>query len=158
MPILFEQIVTPDAQDLTDLVKIYLDYPQTVAAESSQQATIKCFQERLAQPDQTLYAARFNGRLLAAVWINTSSDHWQLEQLCVRKLTRRRGVASKLLSDLQALARRQHTALGLSIKQSDPAIEQLMDKLGFMSTSADTYQWIPAEEAVQKGDQGSGQQ
>ena len=47
-----------------------------------------------------LYAARFNERLLAAVRVTLSADQGQLEDLCVREVTRRRGVGQYLLEEV----------------------------------------------------------
>lgn len=46
-----------------------------------------------------LYAARFNDRLLAAMQLIRSGERAQLAALCVREVTRRRGVGQYLLEE-----------------------------------------------------------
>ena len=51
-----------------------------------------------------IFAARFNDRLLGALMIDVQDDgSWLLHSLCIRKMTRERGVGSRLL---QLLAER----------------------------------------------------
>lgn len=47
-----------------------------------------------------LYAARFNERLLAAVRVTLSEHQGELRDLCVREVTRRRGVGQYLLEEV----------------------------------------------------------
>lgn len=47
-----------------------------------------------------LYAARFNERLLAAVRVTLSDTQGLLEDLCVREVTRRRGVGQYLVEEV----------------------------------------------------------
>lgn len=47
-----------------------------------------------------LYAARFNERLLAAVRVTLNGDQGVLASLCVREVTRRRGVGQYLVEEV----------------------------------------------------------
>lgn len=47
-----------------------------------------------------LYAARFNERLLAAVHVTLTDKQGVLDDLCVREVTRRRGVGLYLVSEV----------------------------------------------------------
>ena len=47
-----------------------------------------------------IYAARFNERLLAAVRVTLSEHQGELRDLCVREVTRRRGVGQYLLEEV----------------------------------------------------------
>lgn len=47
-----------------------------------------------------LYAARFNERLLGAVRVTLNNTQGTLEALCVREVTRRRGVGHYLLEEV----------------------------------------------------------
>lgn len=47
-----------------------------------------------------LYAARFNERLLAAVRVTLNEHQGELRDLCVREVTRRRGVGQYLLEEV----------------------------------------------------------
>ena len=49
--------------------------------------------------DGSLIAGRFNDRLLGAARLQRHQDVWHLSQLCVRKITRRRGVAERLVNE-----------------------------------------------------------
>lgn len=49
-----------------------------------------------------IFAARFNDRLLGAVKVLVSDKGAELIDLCIREVTRRRGVGLYLLEDLQA--------------------------------------------------------
>ena len=72
-------------QDRICLGKIW---PEWIPAESA------------LNDNHRLYAARFNERLLAAVRVTLSADQGQLEDLCVREVTRRRGVGQYLLEEV----------------------------------------------------------
>ena len=47
-----------------------------------------------------LYAARFNERLLAAVRVTLDGNQGTLDDLCVREITRRRGVGQYLIEEV----------------------------------------------------------
>ena len=49
--------------------------------------------------EHRLYAARFNERLLGAVRVTLEGDRARLDDLCVREVTRRRGVGQYLLEE-----------------------------------------------------------
>jgi ribosomal protein S18 acetylase RimI-like enzyme len=142
MPIILEQISHPGAEDRNDLIKIYQDYPKTL--DSNQHSSLgEWIDQRLAD-GQTLFAGRFNGRLLAAIWGSSDQQQLQLEYLCVRKLTRRRGVARQLLTLLIKQARQQQ--LKLTIKQPLVSIElsSLLKELDFRCITQDEQSkcWI----------------
>lgn len=71
------------SQDRADLQKIW---PQCDPAELQQQLA-----------NQQLYVARFNDRLLAAVWLKLAAGEGEFSDLCVREVTRRRGVGKYLI-------------------------------------------------------------
>lgn len=81
-------------QDRLDLAKIWPD------------ADIAMLENSLDEYHQ-LYAAKFNGRLLAAVKVCLHGTQGQLEAFMVREVTRRRGVGSYLLEQVLA----QNTAI-----------------------------------------------
>ena len=92
MPVQLEIINQPDPSDLADLEKIYADYPLPPVASLADWL----FDQREA--GNTLVAGRFNGRLLAALWLGRDG---RINHLCVRASTRRRGTARQLLQLLQ---------------------------------------------------------
>lgn len=100
MPIVVESIHAATYQDQEDLQKIYRDAPAWLLAPFSDgQSLIEA-----GLSEGTLLAARFNDRLLGAARLQRKADIWHLSQLCVRKLTRRRGVAERLLVEAQKMA------------------------------------------------------
>ncbi|WP_447588510.1 acetyl-CoA sensor PanZ family protein [Aquipseudomonas campi] len=101
MPVFVETVIRPSAQDHTDLTKVYADAPAWLLAPySSADALISG-----GIGEGSLIAGRFNDRLLGAALLHRGADCWHLSHLCVRKVTRRRGVATRLLDEAQRMAR-----------------------------------------------------
>lgn len=100
MPIVVEPVQSASYQDQEDLQKIYRDAPDWLLAPFSDGHAL--IESGLS--DGTLLAARFNDRLLGAARVQRQGTIWHLSQLCVRKLTRRRGVAERLLVEAQKMA------------------------------------------------------
>ncbi len=90
MPVTLEALNNPSEQDLIDLQKVYKDYPLDVDWPTLQELVNK-------DDNCTLYAIRFNDRLLGAMTITDAGDNLKLEHLCVRELTRQRHVGRDLL-------------------------------------------------------------
>jgi len=101
MPIVVESVHSATYQDQEDLVKIYRDAPEWLLAPFGDGLAL--IESGLSEG--TLLAARFNDRLLGAARVQRQGKIWHLSQLCVRKLTRRRGVAERLLIEAQKMAR-----------------------------------------------------
>ncbi|WP_122558067.1 acetyl-CoA sensor PanZ family protein, partial [Pseudomonas viridiflava] len=55
--------------------------------------------------DGALLTGHFNDRLLGAARLERGKTVWHLSHLCVRKPTRRRGVAERIVCEGQKLAR-----------------------------------------------------
>ncbi|MGA8134857.1 MULTISPECIES: acetyl-CoA sensor PanZ family protein [Pseudomonas] len=101
MPIVVESLTEASYQDQQDLQKIYLDAPAWLfAPQADGQQLIET-----ALADGSLIAGRFNDRLLGAARLERRADLWLLSQLCVRKVTRRRGVAERLVTEAARMAR-----------------------------------------------------
>ncbi|MBC9252550.1 acetyltransferase [Pseudomonas alcaligenes] len=100
MPVLVETVSRPSAQDHTDLGKIYADAPDWLLAPyASADALIAG-----GIGEGRLIAGRFNDRLLGAALLHRDDDCWRLSHLCVRKVTRKRGVARRILDEAKHLA------------------------------------------------------
>ena len=56
--------------------------------------------EQHLDENHRLYAARFNERLLAAVKVTINGSQGTLNSLCVREVTRRRGVGQYLIEEV----------------------------------------------------------
>lgn len=124
MPIEIEQICTLNQSDEEDLLKIYADYP-TPSSEDTRH-----WLHHLAT-NQQLWAGRFNDRLLVAAQVESKGTDWQLNHLCVRAVTRRRGTASQFLSLLYQAATRKKAALSVHTTNRDNNMIELLKKNGF---------------------------
>jgi ribosomal protein S18 acetylase RimI-like enzyme len=100
MPIIVQALKDASYQDQQDLQKIYRDAPEWLLAPFSGEAEL--IESALA--DGTLIAGRFNDRLLGAGILQRHHDVWYLSHLCVRKVTRRRGVAERLVNQARKMA------------------------------------------------------
>jgi len=100
MPIIVQALKDVSYQDQQDLQKIYRDAPQWLFAPFSGEAGL--IESALA--DGALIAGRFNDRLLGAGILQRHHGVWYLSHLCVRKVTRRRGVAERLVNQAQKMA------------------------------------------------------
>ncbi|WP_431495672.1 aspartate 1-decarboxylase autocleavage activator PanM [Pseudomonas brassicacearum] len=100
MPIVVELITDASCQDQQDLQKIYRDAPAWLFEPFSDatQMIAQCLEEG------SLIAARFNDRLLGAARLQRHQNAWRLSHLCVRNVTRRRGVAERLVSEARRMA------------------------------------------------------
>lgn len=109
MPIVVESLREASYQDQQDLQKIYQDAPHWLLepAHDGQQLIESGLR------DGSLIAGRFNDRLLGAARLQRHQEVWHLSQLCVRKITRRRGVAERLVSEAQKMAAQQGATLRL---------------------------------------------
>jgi GNAT superfamily N-acetyltransferase len=100
MPIVVEPVHCATYQDQEDLQKIYRDAPNWLLTPFTEAHSLI----EAGLSEGSLLAARFNDRLLGAARLQRNETIWHLSQLCVRKLTRRRGVAERLLVEAQKMA------------------------------------------------------
>tara|TARA_Y100001949_G_scaffold30934_1_gene24063 strand:- start:19928 stop:20386 length:459 start_codon:yes stop_codon:yes gene_type:complete len=100
MPVFVEAVTEPSQQDRIDLAKIFADAPAWLLTPYADAAAL--IEAGLA--DHSLIAGRFNDRLLGAALLQRGSPNWRLSHLCVRKLTRRRGVGARILEESRRLA------------------------------------------------------
>ena len=149
MPIFIEQIADPIAADFNDLVKIYTDYPLHGHKGASSDDVSLWLREQLGAATITLYAARFNGRLLGALWIqkNKADAHWALEHLCVRGLTRRRGVADMLIGEVLLYAQQA----GAKVVINDLVPERVEEVVSKLKTAGHDVTGFPANVATADG-------
>ncbi|EJL00517.1 acetyl-CoA sensor PanZ family protein [Pseudomonas chlororaphis] len=109
MPIVVESLKEISYQDQQDLQKIYRDAPPWLFAP--QRDDMELIETALG--DGSLIAGRFNDRLLGAARLQRHQGVWHLSQMCVRKITRRRGVAERLVSEARTMAARHGATLRL---------------------------------------------
>ncbi|MFJ2321703.1 acetyl-CoA sensor PanZ family protein [Pseudomonas sp. NPDC087817] len=100
MPVIVQTLEDASYQDQQDLQKIYRDAPDWLFAPFSGEAEL--IESTLA--DGCFIAGRFNDRLLGAARLTRHPEVWYLSHLCVRKVTRRRGVAERLVNQAQKMA------------------------------------------------------
>src|SRR5690606_6300810 len=113
MPVYVESVTNPSDQDHTDLARIYADAPAWLFAPHADAEALVA--AGVAQG--ALIAGRFNDRLLGAALLERFEDRWRLSHLCVRNITRGRGVARRLLDE----ARRRAGAAGTPLHLAAPA-------------------------------------
>ena len=125
MPVSMEEVSMPRGQDFEDLIKIYQDAPDWMLgspAEGEHDDAVRRMLD-ITSRSRRIFAARFNDRLLGAVMIDMQDDRsWLLHSLCVREMTRERGVGSRLLSLLGDQAEKEGVELGfrpMDMKQSE---------------------------------------
>lgn len=110
MPVFVETLIEPSPQDRIDLAKIFADAPDWLLAPYANATALT----EAGLANQSLIAGRFNDRLLGAALLQRGTPHWRLSHLCVRKITRRRGVGKRILEESLRLAREAGTDLHLA--------------------------------------------
>ena len=124
MPILLEVLPTqPTPSDLNDLQKIYQDAPDGLLPESCNTDNTADLLATLRPDANTkLYGARFNDRLLGAVTVTENTHALTASYLCVRKVTRNRGVGKRIMDVLHQIADEQNRVLHYAIpKELQPS-------------------------------------
>lgn len=117
MPIIVETLPARlSAMDLGDLQKIYQDAPVGLLPSYCDIHDASNLLSTLCPSTNTnFYVARFNGRLLGAVTVTKQSNIFQAMHLCVRKVTRNRGVGKRLIEVIEQIANQQNRVLCFSI-------------------------------------------
>jgi len=100
MPVIVQTLEDASYQDQQDLQKIYRDAPEWLFSPFS--GAVDLIENALAEG--SFIAGRFNDRLLGAARLQRHRDVWYLSHLCVRKVTRRRGVAERMVNQAQKMA------------------------------------------------------
>ncbi|AJQ92261.1 acetyl-CoA sensor PanZ family protein [Gynuella sunshinyii] len=125
-----EVIDSPSAEDRSDLIKIYNDAPQRILDTLTPEQLVD---HLLSARGYTLYAARYNGRLLGAAVLHPWTKGLRMRYLVVRKVSRRKGVAIELLNHVRALA---DMPIYIDMPQNT-ATDLLFDKAGFTKLNAE---------------------
>ena len=122
MPVVLQPVTAPSEQDLLDLGKIYNDYPSDLQWPELQQQLEN-------QPETTLYGALFNGRLIGALTVTDQGDSAELDHLCVRSVTRRRGVGREMIRQL--LTKTAFASFTLHTDSNNEALQAFLNHTGF---------------------------
>lgn len=125
MTIVVESLHEASYQDQQDLLKIYQDAPPELFAPLNDARELI----ETSLGDGSLLVGRVNDRLLGAARLQRHPEAWRLSHLCVRRITRRRGVAERLVRQAQAMAREQGAALHLLAPDGNPHAQALAAKL-----------------------------
>src|SRR5699024_2283082 len=133
MPVYFEDAVEFSAQDLADLEKIYADSPDWLLPPYADAATL--IQQGIHQ--QNLVVARFNRRLLGAALLKKHANVWTLSHLCVYSLSRRLGLARRLVYEAQRLAQEAQAKLQIAIPSAQTEMIQLAQRKSLQVISTD---------------------
>lgn len=126
MPVVVQHLTQPSDQDHQDLLKIYADAPDWLLAPFTNAEDLV----NQGLLDGRLLTGRFNDRLLGAAWVERDDSFWCLSRLCVRKVTRGRGVARRLLEEAQRLAVLQGAGLRLGAPAGHLEAARLAEHLG----------------------------
>jgi len=111
-----------------DLKKLYQGYL------SDQHLTVEALQELINTPDKLFFVTLFNARHLGAVQVSIEPEMAQLSLLCIRDITRRRGVGRNLLNEVEK--RLQEKGVNkLQLKLSEIAQEEQQGVIMFMQAS-----------------------
>jgi len=142
MPVLLTVVTdNPDKARLEQLEKIYADAQPERRTQIKEANSATAFVSHiLADPQQELYCGLFNERLIAAAVITKADTFWDISHLCVRKITRRRGVGSRLLQLVLEAAQAENKALRVS---ADALMAQdliILQRMGYpLKASGDAY-------------------
>lgn len=131
LPVNLEWLGQPSKQDIIDLDKLYGDAPQSWISDASLGSNWAL--EKTQQGNQVALG-RFNDRIVCAAIlvgqseISDSTYDYQIDQICVREVTRERGVAKQLMVRIVQWAKAHEKSL--YIEGDDPRLNGLYE-LGF---------------------------
>ena len=124
MPVQLQPIEQPGTAEVAALNKIYGNQP-------GREADASWFGARV-QNGERCFGASFNGTIIAALWLRPGIKSWEITDITVRDITRRRGVARQMLALLIKMADAHETAL-LCNQCFAPLAEPLRE-FGFRAT------------------------
>jgi len=134
LPIYLDWLEQPKEQDLVDLDKLFDDAPDDWLTDEGQHVNAHWALQQIAS-NKKLALGRFNDRVVSAVWLVKQSEdasqpyQYEIDKLCVRKITRQRGVAKQLLVRLCQWANQQ--GCDLYVADADNRLAGLYE-LGFV--------------------------
>ncbi|SFC17702.1 Acetyltransferase (GNAT) domain-containing protein [Marinospirillum celere] len=115
-----------------DLEKIYSEAESLRRSFEDQALEAPEFVEAVLEDQDSWFAgALFNDHLIGAVLVTQSQDSWYLRHLCVREVTRRRGVGSRLMALVASSARAKGLDVWVPGKQLTLADQMLVRRLGY---------------------------
>lgn len=142
MPVLLTIVNDKTDQDRVEqLEKIYADAQPERLAQLPNVDSAKGFVENILQsPDHTFYCGLFNERLIASLVVSKNDDYWQVSHLCVRSVTRRRGVGSRLLTLVIQAAHDEQKAIRIAASALMTQDHIILQRMGYtLDESGDSY-------------------
>lgn len=139
MPVYLEWVEQPSEQDWIDLEKLYKETPASWFEElgvDSVQGYVAFYQ---GDQQDRLAAGRFNDRLISTARLKATEEGYDISQLCVRSVTRQRGVAHQMMIRLAQWADEQ--ACSLTVQDSASELSTLITKLKDYGFSLDGDTW-----------------
>ncbi|WP_416886129.1 acetyl-CoA sensor PanZ family protein [Marinospirillum sp.] len=136
MPVLLRKIDTTILQQepgwQTDLHKIYSEAePERRCLKEVPLEVEPFIAQALSLEGRWFAGALFNDHLIGAALVSpVREDEWQVRHLCVRAVTRRRGVASRLMALIAAQAQQQGVVLVVPDAGLSLADQVLVGRLG----------------------------
>jgi len=117
LPIYLDWLEQPNEQDLVDLDKLFADAPDDWESDNGEPLNARWALNRLSK-ERKLALGQFNDRIVASAWLTKQSEGpsqpylFKVDKLCVRAITRKRGVAKQLMVRLcQWADQQQHHLL-----------------------------------------------
>lgn len=127
------EVLDKEDQWLVDLRKIYSEAEAVRRCLNGQSLAADTFiQQALDQQQRWFAAALFNDHLIGAVLVTEQEDTWFLQHLCVREVTRRRGVGSRLMALIGVEAKARGKKVCVPREGLTPADEMLVRRLGYL--------------------------
>ncbi len=131
LPVHLEWVESPSEQDWIDLNKLYKDSPSDWCDDQSENRA-QTYVAHKQQQGYKVAAGRFNDRLIvvAALKVNVEKvNAYYIDDMCVRALTRERGVAKQLMVRLCQWSDQQKCSLWIE----DPAAKlKVLLEFGFV--------------------------
>lgn len=137
LPVYLQWLEQPDDQDRIDLDKLYADAPVQWLEQDNQEKGSQWAMEKIRQGEQ-LALGRFNDRIVCAACLVIQPEHgslanmYKIDKLCVRAITRERGVARQLLVRLCQWADETGSALYIEEQKSAENGLARLYELGFV--------------------------
>lgn len=141
MPVLLTVVNDKTDQACVEqLEKIYTDAQPERLAQLPNVDSAKSFVENILQsPDHDFYCGLFNERLIAALVVSKQDDYWQVSHLCVRSVTRRRGVGSRLLTLVIEAAKADNKAIRVAADALMTQDHIILQRMGYTLNEAGDY-------------------
>ncbi len=141
MPVLLTVVNDKTDQACVEqLEKIYTDAQPERLAQLPNVDSAKSFVENILQSaDHDFYCGLFNERLIAALVVSKQDDYWQVSHLCVRSVTRRRGVGSRLLTLVIEAAKADNKAIRVPADALMTQDHIILQRMGYTLNEAGDY-------------------